>query len=221
MPKDDPAPPSPGSSPPDSVQECPADETKTSGNRIDIVFDPDKSKKVKKCEKIVHVQFVRNHCDGTVITGAKFSSFLSHKDDSVTSSDGWVLDFLASEKTPDYQQGIGNGNKNGGSVKATMSDAPTSGGGGDKGFYDPANNPGGWKTVEYEFAVFAWCMKGPDCGTWYEGVTWKYVETWEDARDGKGGKSTIIDKNVTSGPSAGQREAFDKFNKKKGFTPCT
>ena len=219
MPGCTPSKPSPGSTPPSATVPCPADESKATGNRVDLVFDPDKSSRVTKCEQIVHVQFVRNHCDGQIITGAKYSSALAHKDDTVTSSDGWAVDSLASEKTPDYQQGTGVGSKNGGSTKATMMDAPQTGGG-DKGFYDSATNPTGWRTVRYEFATYGWCMKGADCGKWYEGSTWEYVKTWEDARDGKDGTSKILERNVTSEPSKGQKEAFDKMNKKKGFVPC-
>jgi hypothetical protein len=199
---------------------CPADESKATGNRVDLVFDPAKSSKVTKCEQIVHVQFVRNHCDGTIITGAAYSSALAHKDDTVTSSDGWAVDSLASETTPDYQQGTGVGSKNGGSAKATMMDAPRTGGG-DKGFYNATTNPSGWREVRFEFATYAWCMKGTDCGQWDEGMTWEYVKTWEDARDGREGSSKIIDKNVTTGPTAGQKSAFDKMNTKKGYSPCT
>jgi hypothetical protein len=207
------------------AQSCPeteksTDGTSASGNKIDIVFDPDKSKKVTKCEKIVHVQFVRNHVDGKVLTGKAYSSALAHKDDTVTSSDGWVVDSLASETTPDYQQGTGDGKKNGGSTKATMSDGPNTGGG-DKGFYDASTNPDGHKTVRYEFATYSWCMKGPDCGKWYEGVTWEYVKTWEDQRDGKNGAAKLTNSEVTSAPTKGQVEAFDKFNKKHGFVPCS
>ncbi len=201
------------------VQECPlcaGQGSSTSGNRIDIVFDPDKSSKVKKCEKIVHVQFVRNHIDGKILTGAELSPDLSHKNSLVTSTDGWVVDALASETTPDYQQGSGDGKKNAGSVKASMSDSPQIPG----AFYYSATNPGGWKKATFEFATFAYCMKGGDCGKWYEGVLWEYTKTWQDQRDGKKGEAKITDKNVTTGPTRGQLEAFEKFNKAKGFTPC-
>lgn len=218
MPKDKPKPPAPGSGTAGTPSSCPADETKTTANRIDIVFDPDKSTKVKKCDKIVHVQFVRRYGDGKVIKASEFSSALSHKD-ADTTADGWSIDSLASETTPDYQQGTGDGKKNGGTTKATMTDAPKTGGG-DKGFYNAGTNPTGWKTHRKEFYAFAYCMKGPDCGTWYEGVHWEYTKSWEDQRDGKLGSSTILNKNVQPPPDKGLIEAFDKFNKNKGFEPC-
>jgi hypothetical protein len=62
-------------------------------------------------------------------------------------------------------------------------------------------------------------MNGPDCGKWYEGVSWEYTKTWEDFRDGKIGASKILDYEV-AGPSKDQVEAFDLFNKEKGFIPC-
>jgi len=204
-----------------AVQRCPlcaGDQSKTSGNRIDIVFDPDKSSKVKKCGKIVHVQFTRTYADGRVIKRGDWADSLKYHD-AVTTDDGWSVDHLSTETTPDYQQGTGNGKRNGGSEQATMSDAPQSGGG-DKGFYQPTDNAGGWKEYKAEFAAFAWCMEGPDCGRWYEGVAWEYRKTWEDHRDGKKGESKILDKNVTTGPSESQLKAFGEFNKAKGFTPC-
>jgi hypothetical protein len=218
MPKDKPKPPVPASGKPGPVATCPAEETKTAGNQIDIVFDPDKSKKVKKCDKIVHVQFVRRYCDGAMIKAGTFAANLKHKDADTTAA-GWCVDSLSSETTPDYQQGTGDGKKNGGSTKATMSDAPSTGGG-DKGFYDAANNPTGWKSHRKEFYAYAYCMKGPDCGTWYEGVHWDYTKTWEDQRDGKDGTSKVIDNNVTTGPDADLLDAFNLFNKNKSFVPC-
>ena len=184
------------------------------------MFDPDKSARVKKCEKIVHVQFRRGLADGTMIKPGTYTSAMQHKD-AILTADGWAVDSLPSETTPDYQQGVGNGKKNaGGSTKATMSDAPTTGGG-DKGFFDPIGNPTGWRTYTIEFAAFAYCMQGDDCGQWYEGVKWEYTKTWQDQRDGKPGLSKIVDQNVGGGPSTSQREAFTKFNSAKGFVPCS
>ncbi len=204
------------------VEECkkddPGQDTKVTGNRIDIVFDPDKSKKVKKCERIVHVQFDRMYADGKVIKPSDWAKKFKFQD-SFTTSDGWGVDALESEKTPDYQQGTGDGKKNGGTAKAKISDAPNSPGG-DKGFYDSKTNPTGWKSYRLEFSTFAYCMKGDDCGKWYEGVAWEYVKTWEDNRDGKKGIAKIVNQNLEGGPSKSQIEAFDKFNAEKGFKPC-
>ncbi|MCY2992009.1 MAG: hypothetical protein NTY19_29635 [Planctomycetota bacterium] len=199
----------------------PNEESKTTGNRIDLVFDPAKSSKIAQCEKIVHIQFVQKSVDGTVIKPGDFISTWKYRDD-ITTDAGWGVDCLAGETSPDYQQGNGNGTKNGGTSKATMADAPKTGGGETSKyqFYDPVGNPDGAKTYRNSFATYTYCMKGKDCGKWYEGVTWEYVKTWEDQRDGKAGASTITNKNVTTSPTKEQLDAFAKFNKQNGFIPC-
>lgn len=211
---------------PTVTQPCPSLKkpnagTKITGNRIDIEFDPNKSEKVKNCERIVHVQFVRTWADGKIIKRGDFDSAWRFHD-AVTTKGGWSLDHLSGEKTPDYQQGVGEGKKNGGIAKAAMMDAPATPGG-DKGFHHPVTNPTGWKKFVAEFQTFAYCMKGPDCGTWYEGLIWIYSKTWEDQRDGNNGVSKIIKGTVKTGPTKSQLNAFNKFNKAATppFTPCT
>ena len=199
------------------LQRYPHFESKTTGNKISIVFDPDCSEKIKKCKKIVHVQFVRKHVNGKVVKPGSYLSRWKFRD-KITTSAGWGVDCLASEVTPDYQQGVGNGKKNGGSDKAEITDAPKTGGG-DKGFYSAATNPNGCKTYRNEFVTFAWCMDGNQCGTWYEGIRWEYRKTDADHKAGKVGKSVILDYNVAA-PSKSHLEAFKKFNKEKGFVPC-
>jgi hypothetical protein len=211
---------------PSVIQPCselkkPNAGTKITGNRIDIEFDPAKSEKVKNCQKIVHVQFVRTWADGKIIKRGDFAAAWKFHD-AVTSKGGWSVDHLSGEKSPDYQQGVGEGMKNGGTAKATIMDAPSTPGG-DKGFYDSATNPKGWKKFVAEFDTYAWCMKGPDCGKWYEGLTWTYTKTWKDQRDGKTGVSGIIISTVQTGPTKSQLNAFDKFNKAATppFKPCS
>ena len=204
-----------------TVEQCKSagDESTTKNdNEIDIVFDPDKSKKVKECDRIVHIQFMRYYADGKIVNGADYSSAYEHKR-AITTDKGWVVDCLSGENSPDYQQGTGDGSKNGGSSKATMWDAPQTGGG-DKGFYDKVGNPTGWKTIRFEFATFAWCMEGSECGHWYEGVTWQYQKSYKEEKAGKKGKAKLTKKNVSSSPSKDQIAAFDKFNSERGFSPC-
>jgi len=193
-------------------------KSKTATNRIDIVFEPDKSEKVTTCSRIVHVQFNRRLSDGKLIKPSEFWSGFKYKDEVATAK-GWTVDCLKSETTPDYQQGNGEGKKNGGTVSATMSDTPDATSGGDRGFYNAATNKSGIKTYVIEFATFAYCMDGPDCGKWYEGITWEYKKTWEDARDGKPGISKVTAQEVDA-PSADHLEAFNLFNTKKAFVPC-
>lgn len=194
----------------------PNEESKTSGNRIDIVFDPDKSCKITKCDKIVNVQVIQMLVDGKPIKPGDYYDGFKYRDKTALANGSYV-DHLKTETTPDYQQGVGDGKKNGSSGKATMNDTPSDSR--NNLFYDATKNPTGWKEVVYKFETFAYCMKGPDCGKWYEGVTWEYKKTWEDARDGKNGVSSITDKNAP-GPSQNFLDAFNKFNKEKGFVPC-
>src|SRR5258708_7524406 len=125
----------------------PNNKSKTKANRIDLIFDPDKSEKVTKCDKIVHVQFVRITADGVVKKPGDIDNDWKYRDKVVT-SDGWWVDHLKNEKTPDYQQGDGgDGKKNGGSGKATMNDTPDIADGGPEGFYNPISNRKG--TMQY------------------------------------------------------------------------
>jgi hypothetical protein len=66
---------------------------------------------------------------------------LAYKD-KLANRNGWTVDCLQSEKTPDYRQGTGEGKADGGVTKATMYDAPSLSDSIFK-FYDPASNPGG------------------------------------------------------------------------------
>jgi hypothetical protein len=140
------------SGPPSATVPCDkANKATSSGNSIDITFDPAKSDKVKTCDKIVHVQFVRKYIDGKAVKPGDAWDGWKHRD-KVTTDKGWAVDHLKTEKIPDYQQGVGEGKKNGGTTKATMHDAPTTNGLEDK-FYDSNKNPGGWKEYRNEFAI--------------------------------------------------------------------
>ncbi len=196
-------------------------ESKTKDNRIDIVFDPDKSKKVNNCNKIVHVQAVQIFVDGKPVKVGSYSSTAFGFRDQFSLANGTHVDALETETTPDYQQAdaAGKGKKNGSPAKkAKMSDAPGTSGG-DKGFFHPTNNPSGIKKYNPKFETFAYCMEGSDCGTWYEGITWEYEKTWEDHRDGKKGVSKITDSCIDK-PSKNLIDAFNKFNKEKSFISC-
>ena len=191
-----------------------------SGNRIDIEFDPAKSKKITKCDKIVHVQFIRMFVDGAAINPGDFASYFEYRR-GITTAKGWYVDLLASETSPDYQQGNGVGKKNdSGSTKATMMDQPSVPDGGDKGFYNKTTNPTGSKRLRFDFITYAWCMAGPDCGKWYEGMSWSYEKTYKDFAAGRPGKSKVTSKNIAADPSKDQIDAFDKFNSVRGFSPC-
>lgn len=193
----------------------------TSQNGIGIRFHPKKSCYDIKCQKIAIIQFVRNVIDGKVTKYKDWYSGFEFKDQLATPN-GWVVDHVKNMNTPDVQslQKIISvyGSKNGGSTIATIFDAPQTDGG-DKGFYDPENNKNGAKRIVKEFATFSYCMEGEDCGKWYEGITWKYIKTSQDHNNGSAGKSELTSSCVKQ-PTKEMVEAFNKFNKEKGFTPC-
>lgn len=85
--------------------------------------------------------------------------------------------------------------------------------GGLKGFYDKSTNPDGWKTCVLKFNVFAFCSKGLDCGTWYEGVSWEFTKTHEDHKKGRPGVSVYI--GELEKPDQDFLDAFALFNKKR------
>lgn len=194
----------------------------TNVNSIKIIFDPADSAKATACQQIVDVQFSRMLADGEMIMPGTYYSGFAYQD-AYTTDAGWCIDALADERTPDYQQGQSNqwnqvGRKNGGSVDAFITDAPTTAGG-DKGFQS-SSNPNGWETVVYEFYTFCWCMKGDQCDAWYEGFKWTYTKTAADQSAGRKGTSTIVQREVADLP-ASLLDAFNKFNQVNHFIPCS
>jgi hypothetical protein len=91
-------------------------------------------------------------------------------------------------------------------------DAPSNTGG-TKGFYDAVTNKNGWKTCVLRFKVFAFCSRGLDCGTWYEGVSWEFTKTHEDHKAGRPGTSVYT--GELKEPDADFLAAFALFNKKR------
>lgn len=197
--------------------------TKTKDNIITVDFDPSVSTTATACSEIVDIQFVRITADGSSMKpGTYYSQFVYR--DAVTTDANWSVDFHKGEKTPDYQQAglVGAiGFKNDlGSKNAWIPDAPQTGGG-DEGFYDLLRNPKGWKTVVIEFRTFCWCMKGTQCASWYEGLSWTFTKTWEDQRDSKTGKAEVVNNDIAPPPADELIAAFDKFNSNFGFVPCS
>jgi len=211
------------------VQPCektPTDGSSTTGNNISIEFDPATSKKVTKCEKIVFIQTVQKFADDVPVLPGEFYSGWKYKDDDCLKDGdlkGLRVDYLKGEKTPYYNdpEGTGTssygtvGKKNGDTGKATMGDAPDSRGS-DKGFYNKDSNPDGYKKITTKFETFAYCAKGPDCGKWYEGITWVHTQTSSDA-----GAGTSKISGPSADPSEGFKKAFAKWNERYTFKPCS
>jgi len=96
-----------------------------------------------------------------------------------------------------------------------LTDAPSNNGG-RKGFFS-SSNPGGVRRVVLNFNVFAFCSKGLCHGEWYEGVAWRFEKTWIDQKNGSPGRATYV--GNLDHPSKDFLDAFDLFNKIKGFVP--
>jgi hypothetical protein len=191
------------------------------GNKIDFTFDPSTTSPKPKCDQIAIVQVLQMTADGTAMKpGTYFSGFKPR--DAIALADGRYIDSSSSgtpAASPYYTWDTGTeGSSNGASSNSTCSDTPDTGGG-DKGFKSEAAKSG-WSTVLYKFETFGYCAKGTDCGKWYEGVSWTYTKTADDAKAGKVGVSAKTGDLAVPGAAADSVKAFEHFNKVQGFTPC-
>jgi hypothetical protein len=193
----------------------------TSGNRIDVTFDPTSSSPRPDCDQIILTQWIQMTADGSaMLPGTYYSPFTCR--DPTALSDGTYLDHgSCSYKTPyPVDRGIGTSgwSNASGTGNATYFDAPTTSGG-DRGFRSAAN-PTGWQSVTYRFGNYAFCAAGTECGTWYDGIAWEYTKTAADHAAGRAGTATATASLVPPGPSSTIVVAFDQYNSVKGFTPC-
>jgi hypothetical protein len=192
----------------------------TSGNRIDIEFDPRTTSPTPQCDEIVFVQSIQMTADGTtILPGSYYTPWQCR--DAVALADATYIDHDCACVTPYYTFCFNGtpGASNGVTVNATMIDAPRTGGG-DRGFKSAAN-PGGWSRVVYEFETYAFCGAGTDCPTWYDGIAWTYTKTAADQAAGRDGVATGTASLLPPAPGATVIQAFDHFNSVKGFVPCT
>jgi hypothetical protein len=204
--------------------EDPMEQTSTSasttGNRINVTFDPTTSSPTPHCGRIILTQWIQMTADGSPIMPGTYRSAWTCRDPTCL-SDSTYLDHGKCSYTTPYpvDRGIGSaGSSNGTAASATYSDAPSTGGG-DLGF-NSAANPTGWNTVTYLFGNYAFCAEGTDCGTWYDGVEWNYTKTAADHAAGRNGTATATASALPPAPGATIIQAFDKYNTEKGFTPC-
>ena len=218
-----PAPVAPGDR--TEASDDPAEQTttsgSTSGNRIDVTFDPTSTTPTPDCDRLILTQWIQMTGDGSPIMPGTYYTPWTCRDPTALSDCTYLDHGSCAYKTPyPVDRGIGSAgwSNASGSSPATYHDAPTTGGG-DKGFRS-SSNPGGWQTVTYYFGNYAFCAAGTDCGTWYDGVGWEYTKTAADHAAGRAGKATATASLVP--PSPGDRiiAAFDQYNSVKGFTPC-
>lgn len=111
-------------------------ESADDSNRVKLVFDPDESDDVTKCEIIGQVQVIQMFADGKPKKPGDYYAGFSYRDVAALDN-GTYVDHLPAHTSPDYQSAAAgsHGKKNGGSVKVVLHDAPNTVGG-DKGFYD-------------------------------------------------------------------------------------
>jgi hypothetical protein len=193
----------------------------TSGNRIDVTFDPTSTTPTPDCDRLILTQWIQMTADGSPIMPGTYRTPWTCRDPTALSDCTYLDHGSCAYKTPyPVDRGIGSAgwSNASGSSPATYHDAPTASGG-DKGFRS-SSNPGGWQTLTYYFGNYAFCAAGTDCGTWYDGVGWEYTKTAADHAAGRAGTATATASLVA--PSPGDRiiAAFDQYNSVKGFTPC-
>lgn len=204
----------------ESPNEQTASSSSTSGNRIDITFDPTTSSPRPQCDQIIQTQWIQMLVDGTpIMPGTYYTPWTCR--DATCLPNATYLDHGSCTYTTPYpvDRGIGtSGSSNGTVTNATYYDAPRTSGG-NRGFRSAAN-PTGWQTVTYLFGNYAFCAAGTDCGTWYDGIAWNYTKTAADAAAGLDGVATDTASLAPPGPNSTIVAAFDQYNRAKSFTPC-
>jgi len=225
-----------GSSKPSILEnDCKAKVPAPAENLIFFVFRPDKPLSgCNACRNLVHVQFVRTLADsgsGPVpIKESEFQGVAGMQFDAVTEDkELWHVDqdHVAPSLQP-FLQGVDQSSENGcagfksfiASHSSWSFDQPSTAGG-SKGFFDPSTKTGPWRTIMFQFATFAWCFRGSDCGTFYQGVSWRYTKTFEDHLKKRPGKTSVTFSDLMTQPTARQLEAFKKWNEQVGFDPCS
>ena len=178
----------------------------TSGNTIDIEFDPHATN--VNCPKIGFAQTVKWSLDGMVVT--KPSTVIpewAYKDDDILTN-GWRIDHVFCEKDPYYngddcpqdgsspQQGSSQGS-GGATTKSEMSDSP---------YTADVDFPTGKTMSKLEFEMCAVCMEGPNAGTVYGCIKWKYERT----KGGDAGTVTLLSTAVEA-QSQDHKDALAKY----------
>lgn len=212
----------------------PADATDT--NRIDIVFDPEKSRKVTPCEKIVFIQAIQMFVDGNPVDPGDYNGSWEWRDLTVindleeTEEDeqGTYIDSPAEDEIDPYTNGDGEdrtkgydfgdfGSSNSECKEATWYDRPT--------IIDDRFRPGGddaaagndWDASEIRerFETCAFCAEGEDAGKFFECLLWEVKRTQEDMAGGRRGEAKVI--GVSEHPSEGFKRALETWVNVKHF----
>jgi hypothetical protein len=207
------------------IAKSPYRMTKVKGTEIQIYFDPSVSKLAKCCFTIWLSQVLQIYEDGKPVMPGKHNTFWKYRD-AWAVGNGAHIDAGEKATVPYYQSTLTDrsvnypGRKTENITKeSAMNDQPRATGG-NSGYYHEKLRPNGVKEIVYSFEVFAWCGDGEDRPKFYEGIKWEYRRTWEQwwDKDIDEGDVLVTNYNLEK-PSATFLEAFEKFNKVKGFKP--
>jgi hypothetical protein len=179
---------------PDTVSEPdPYEKTRTRGNEVFLVFDPDRSAKVDRCDRIVFAQTCQILVDGVAVQPGSFLPEWKYRDAWALPS-GVFLDVTDEEPGPYYPHVFGGWKKDSSSEPASMGDAPHVER--ESVFFDARRFPKGAKLVVFRLETFAACVRGRDIGSFYEGVRWDWTKSAGEQLSGKAGTATIRDRNA-------------------------
>lgn len=193
-------------------------EAKVAGNDIQLSFFPKRSTFVGGCDEIVHVQTIQMFADGNLILPGTFEKS-QKKLDPTASDHGFVID--TKNTTVPWYTSAGR-EVAGTSDKALwMEDAPFDRDSDDYPRYNAETNPTGWKDLYWSFKTYAYCSKGAQCGTWYDGVWWTMSVTAADVDAGRLGTVKVVALNLPPADASGDvRQAFERYLTVKGQSRC-
>jgi hypothetical protein len=208
--------PGPLPGPPPLSSPDPYDKSRTRGNEATLVFDPEQSEKVDRCDRIVFAQTCQIFVDGVAVMPGSFLPDWKYRD-AWALPNGVFLDLTEDEPGPYYPYGIGGYRKDHSSDPATMGDAPTVDR--DGIFFEAVRVPKGAKVVVFRLQTFAACARGRDIGSFYEGVLWDWTKTAGEQLTRKSGTAAIRVRNVGA-PTLDFLAAFARYVAVKAAAPA-
>lgn len=192
--------------------------TKITGTLLELWFYPKRSSVVGECDQIVHVQTLQMFADGKMILPGTFEK-LAKKLDATASDGGFVID-TRNTNVPWYTS-VGREVPSTSEKALWMDDAPFNRDSTDFPRYNEETNPTGWKDLYWSFKTFAYCSKGAQCGTWYDGVWWTMSVTAADVDAGRLGTLKVVALNLPPADASGDvRQAFERYLAVNGQKRC-
>jgi len=185
----------------------PYEKSRIKGNEVFLVFDPERSAKVDRCDRIVFAQTCQIVVDGVAVMPGSFFPDWKYRD-AWALPNGVFLDVTDEEPGPFYPHSFGGWRKDSSSEPASMGDSPHMERNGI--FFDAGRSPKGAKVVIFRLESFAACVRGKDIGSWYEGVRWDWTKTAAEQRAGGAGTAVFRDRNATT-PTLDFLAAFARY----------